>query len=100
MLLDGSNSNFGNMKGIKYCIKECDKHEECLGFVHSNINDGTEGCGYWKGGTLAPKVQNNHGCYTKIIETSNLETKYSLLINIFLINILNIVWRRYGTPTQ
>ena len=61
----GTSSSYATMSGIENCKAKCDEHPDCLGFVHSNVSNGQEKCGYWKGGTLAPYNHADHRCYTK-----------------------------------
>ena len=66
------------MRGIENCKSECNAHPSCLGFVVSQVSSGLQKCGFWKGGTLAPRTENNHSCYSKIFDPGNLKSSFQI----------------------
>jgi len=68
---DGTNSNWGLHKGISRCKDECNKHDECAGFVviHSLFPT----CGHWKRSPLklTQELGKDRDCYLKEKETMN-----------------------------
>ena len=60
---DGSEANYGTLKGLGTCKVTCNAYAECAGFV-SRRSDGI--CGFWKSGPFQLYDYSGHDCYEKI----------------------------------
>jgi len=61
---DGTSATYGTMKGLDQCKAECDRHHDCGGFVHKDLDDS---CGYWrKIGTVNQNEMEQHQCYERM----------------------------------
>ena len=75
MIIDGSNANYGTLKGLETCKTICNVHDECVAF--SSVVDDV--CGFWETGPLEPYNTSGWACYQKIGAYCSYANKLALV---------------------